>query len=117
MGVVVVLGSLEGETQFWPKLKEDNTYTTVSGDKWSENSLYVNTWKTNRINDNTLQEHSIQVHSYDEHVTDTIALVHYPHWPVNGKTVHQYHRYMYVLLCVSCLKCTIAMVRQWIRYY
>ncbi len=88
--MVVVLGSLEGETQFWPELKEDQTYSTVAGEKWSENALYVSTWRTNRIN-TTLQEHSIQVHSYDEHITDTIALVHYPHWHVNGKTINTIH--------------------------
>ena len=84
VGVVVVLGNQSGEGTFWPKLKEDQTHPLVVGDKWSENALYVNTWKKQRIATG-LDELSVQVHSYDENITETLSLVHYPDWPVNGK--------------------------------
>ena len=87
VGVVVVLGSLKGEGIFWPKLKEEQTHPLVVGDKWSENALYISTWKTQRITNN-IEELYIQVHSYDDNITETMTLVHYANWPINGKIIH-----------------------------
>ena len=85
VGVVVVLGEIEEEGNFWPKLSNHDIYPLVVNEDWSENALCIKTLKTTPIPSvEGMMEISLMIHSYDDNITDGVTLLCYPHWPANG---------------------------------
>ena len=89
VGVVIVLGSVEGEEEFWPKKGQYQFHPVVVGGEWSNDALYVSNEKVQLFpNVEGFEEVAMVIHSYEDNETERLTLLHYPHWPVNGESIN-----------------------------